>query len=134
MKVKYLVDTDWVIDHLNNVQATTEKLLELQPKGVALSVVSLAELYEGVYYSRDPDKNETILNTFLSQFPVMGVDQDICQCFGRERGKLRKAGKMFGDFDLLLAATCLCRNLTLLTNNVSHFERIEGLHLLSIRK
>ncbi len=66
MNVKYLVDTDWVIDHLNNVQATTEKLLELQPKGVALSVVSLAELYEGVYYSRDPVKNETILNTFIS--------------------------------------------------------------------
>jgi tRNA(fMet)-specific endonuclease VapC len=134
MKVKYLVDTDWVIDHLNNIHATTERLLELQPEGVALSVISLAELYEGVYYSRDPVKNETILNIFLSQFPVMEIDQDICQCFGRERGKLRKAGKMLGDFDLMIAATCLCRNLTLLTNNLSHFERIEGLRLLSIRK
>ena len=44
MKVKYLVDTDWVIDHLNNIRAATEKLRELQPKGVALSAVSLAEL------------------------------------------------------------------------------------------
>lgn len=134
MNVKYLVDTDWVIDHLNNVQATTEKLLELQPKGVALSVVSLAELYEGVYYSRDPGKTETILKTFISEFPVMAVDQDICRCFGRERGKLRKAGKMIGDFDLLIGATCLCRKLTLLTNNISHFERIEGLRLISIWK
>jgi tRNA(fMet)-specific endonuclease VapC len=41
---------------------------------------------------------------------------------------------MIGDFDLLIAATCLCRNLTLLTNNVNHFERIDGLRLLSIRK
>ena len=40
MKVEYLVDTDWIIDHLNNVDATTEKLVELQPQGVALSVVS----------------------------------------------------------------------------------------------
>jgi predicted nucleic acid-binding protein len=88
MKLRYLVDTDWVIDHLNNIQATTEKLLELEPKGVALSVMSLAELYEGVFYSRDPEKNETILDMFLSRFPVMEVDQDICQCFGRERGKL----------------------------------------------
>jgi tRNA(fMet)-specific endonuclease VapC len=134
MKVSYLVDTDWVIDHLANIKATTEKLRELQPKGVALSVVSLAELYEGVYYSRDPEKNEIVLHTFFSKFPVMGVDTNICQCFGRERGKLRKAGKMIGDFDLLIAATCLCHNLTLLTNNVSHFERIEGLRLLSIRK
>ena len=134
MKVKYLVDTDWVIDHLNNIRAATEKLRELQPKGVALSTVSLAELYEGVYYSRDPEKNEAALDKFLSRFPVMGVDQDICQCFGRERGKLRKAGKMIGDFDLVIAATCLCGNLTLLTNNVSHFERIEGLRMLSFKK
>jgi tRNA(fMet)-specific endonuclease VapC len=134
MKVSYLVDTDWIIDHLANIRATTEKLRELQPQGVALSVVTLAELYEGVYYSRDPEKNETILNKFLSKFPVMEVDKDICRCFGRERGKLRKTGKMIGDFDLLIAATCLCHNLTLLTNNVSHFERIEGLRLFSIRK
>ena len=94
----------------------------------------LAELYEGVYYSRDPEKNEIVLDTFLSKFPVMEVDRDICQCFGRERGKLRKAGRLIGDFDLLIAATCLCRKLTLLTNNVGHFERIEGLRLISIRK
>ncbi|MGC8491650.1 MAG: type II toxin-antitoxin system VapC family toxin [Syntrophobacteraceae bacterium] len=134
MKVRYLVDTDWIIDHLNSVRATTEKLRELQPKGVALSVVSLAELCEGVFYSRDPEKNETALNQFLSQFPVMGVDREICHCFGRERGRLRKVGKMIGDFDLLIASTCLCRNLTLLANNVSHFERIEGLRLVSIRE
>lgn len=134
MKFTYLVDTDWIIDHLANVQSTTEKLRELHPQGIALSVVSLAELYEGIYYSRDPEKNEKSLQTFLSKFPVLGVDRDICQCFGQERGKLRRAGKIIGDFDLLIAATCLCHNLTLLTNNVGHFERIEGLRLLSLRE
>ncbi len=52
MKVEYLVDTDWIIDHFANVHATTQKLRELQPQGIAVSIVSLAELYEGVYYSR----------------------------------------------------------------------------------
>jgi len=51
MKVSYLVDTDWIIDHLANVEVITQKLRELQPQGIALSVISLAELYEGVYYS-----------------------------------------------------------------------------------
>lgn len=41
---------------------------------------------------------------------------------------------MIGVFDLLIASTCLCRELTLLTNNVNHFERIEGLRLLSISR
>jgi predicted nucleic acid-binding protein len=42
--------------------------------------------------------------------------------------------RMIGDFDLLIACTWLCHDLTLLTNNVGHFERIEGLRLLSISK
>ncbi|MGA2936123.1 MAG: type II toxin-antitoxin system VapC family toxin [Syntrophobacteraceae bacterium] len=134
MKVSYLVDTDWIIDHLANVAVITQKLRELQPRGIALSVISLAELYEGVYYSRDPQQNQSSLHTFLRKFPVLGVDREICQFFGRERGKLRKAGRMIGDFDLLIASTCLCHDLTLLTNNVGHFERIEGLRLFSISK
>ncbi len=77
--------------------------------------VDCEELKRRIYEDRlVSGKNETILLSFLSKFPVMGVDRDICQCFGRERGKLRKAGKMIGDFDLPIAAACLCHNLTLL--------------------
>jgi tRNA(fMet)-specific endonuclease VapC len=51
---RFLLDTDWVIDHLNGIAAITRRLGELRPVGLALSVISLAELYEGVHYSRDP--------------------------------------------------------------------------------
>jgi predicted nucleic acid-binding protein len=50
----YLIDTDWVIDHLNHIERVMRRLEELAPAGLALSIISLAELYEGVYYSRDP--------------------------------------------------------------------------------
>jgi predicted nucleic acid-binding protein len=62
----------------------------------------------------------------------VGIDEEICKRFGQERGKLRKEGRLIGDFDLLIAATCLCHSLTLLTNNRRHFEMIEGLQLLSV--
>lgn len=132
MTVKYLIDTDWVIDHLNQVDRVVSKLKELRPQGLALSVVSLAELYEGVYYSRDPDKSRAALEAFLEDVSVLGVDEEICKIFGRERGKLRKEGKLIGDFDLLIAATCLHYGLTLLTNNRRHFELIEGLPIISV--
>ena len=64
--------------------------------------------------------------------PVLGLKEEICQIFGRERGKLRKHGNIIGDFDLLIASTCLYYNLTLLTNNVRHFERVEGLLITSL--
>jgi tRNA(fMet)-specific endonuclease VapC len=132
MTTKYLIDTDWVIDHLNQVDRVVSKLKELRPQGLALSVVSLAELYEGVYYSRDPDKSRAALEAFLEDVSVLGVDEEICKIFGSERGKLRKEGKLIGDLDLLIAATCLHYGLTLLTNNRRHFELIEGLPIISV--
>jgi len=53
--LSFLIDTDWVIDHFNGVTQVTLRLKELQPRGLGLSVVSTAELWEGAYFSRDPN-------------------------------------------------------------------------------
>jgi tRNA(fMet)-specific endonuclease VapC len=44
--MRYLVDTDWIIDHLRGKVVVKEKLKEYRPSGIAVSIVSLAELYE----------------------------------------------------------------------------------------
>ncbi|MBU1209064.1 MAG: type II toxin-antitoxin system VapC family toxin [Proteobacteria bacterium] len=131
MKTSYLIDTDWVIDHFNKIVRITQKLKEFKPDGVALSVISLAELYEGVYYSKDPIKSQKVLNAFLKDFQVLGVDAEICKVFGKERGRLRHQRKIVSDFDLLIASTCLHYDLTLLTNNRRHYEMVEGLKIFS---
>jgi predicted nucleic acid-binding protein len=63
---------------------------------------------------------------------VLGIDEEICRIFGRERGRLRRQGQLIGDLDLLIAATCVHYELTLLTNNRRHFDRIEGLPIQSV--
>lgn len=130
--IPYLIDTDWVIHYLHGHRAIVARLDELQPQGLALSIVSLAELYEGVYYSRDPEGDERDVNDFLRGVTVLGIDEDIGKIFGRERGRLRAAGQRIGDVDLFIAATALQHGATLLTNNRSHFERVAGLRLESI--
>lgn len=132
MTIGYLVDTDWIIDHFNGIGAITERLQQLRPEGVAISIVSLAELYEGVHYSRDPARSEANLQRFLAGVSVLPVDDETCRVFGRERGRLRQQGKMVGDFDLLIAATCLRHGLQICTNNRRHFEIVEGLRIVSI--
>ena len=127
----YLIDTDWVIHHLNGRQDIIQRLQALQAEGLGLSVIVLAELYEGVYYSRDAEQSEQKLNDFLESVTLVGMDEETAKIFGRERGRLRAAGMMIGDMDLLIAATALQYDLTLLTNNRNHFERIEGLHIES---
>ena len=131
MSLQYLIDTDWVIHYLHAHAAIVARLDELQPQGLALSVISLAELYEGVFYSRDPEGDERDLQDFLRGVTLLGIDDDTCRIFGRERGRLRAAGTLRGDFDLI-GATALHHNLTLLTDNRRHFERIDGLRIESL--
>jgi len=132
MTMHYLIDTDWVIHHLNGRPDIIQRLQTLQPEGLGLAVVALAELYEGVYYSRNPAQSEQKLNDFLESVTIVGIDEKTAQIFGRERGRLRAAGMLIGDMDLLIAATALQHDLTLLTNHRSHFGRIEGLHIESL--
>lgn len=131
--MKYLIDTDWVIDHFNNVKPTVLKLESLAPEGVAISVISLAELYEGVYHSKDQAKSQQLIDEFLApDLNVLGIDKNVCKVFGQQRSKLRKKKSLIDNFDLLIASTALHYNLILLSNNRKHFEKIEGLQIISV--
>ena len=130
----YLIDTDWIIHYLNGQKDIVNRLVELRKEGLAISVISLAELYEGVYYSTNSEGGKKALDDFLTGVSILGIEDEICKIFGKERGRLRKLKIVIGDFDLLIAATCLCYNLTLLTNNIKHFKMVEGLNIVSSLK
>ncbi len=132
MNIAYLIDTDWVIHYLNGHDDIVARLHTLQSDGLGLSVIALAELYEGVYFSRDPEQSEQGLITFLRGVVLLNADGETARIFGRERGRLRRVGQIIGDMDLLIAATALQHDLTLLTNNRRHFERIEALQIESV--
>jgi len=129
----YLIDTDWIIHYLNGQRETVKRLVSLRKEGLTISVISLAELYEGVYYSTNPEGDKKALDDFLTGVSILGLEDEICKIFGKERGRLRKLKIVIGDFDLLIAATCLCYNLTLLTNNIRHFKMVEGVNIVSIK-
>ena len=128
--ISYLIDTDRIIDFLKGDKKTVEKLTSLLDEGLAVSVISLAELYEGVYGSDNPERRMNGLNDFLTSVNVLEVNNEISMVFGKKRAALRKDGKLIDNFDLLIAATCLHYDLTLITNNTQHFERIEELNIL----
>ena len=129
--MRYLVDTDWVIHSLHGVDRVIRSLEQLTPEGLGISIVSVAELYQGVFYSTDPAGNEAILQEFIQGYEVIQLDDDICRIFAHERGRLKEGGTPIGDLDLLIGSTALRHGLTLLTNNRRHFERLSGLSILS---
>ena len=129
--MRYLLDTDWIIDHLSGHDKVTLKLKEYTKDGIATSVISVAELYEGIHGSMDYEKSLKVLEEFLEGVSIINLDLEVCNIFGRERNILRKTGKIIGDFDLLIASICLRHKLILLTNNKNHFERIDSLEILT---
>jgi predicted nucleic acid-binding protein len=51
------------------------------------------------------------------------------QQFAHIRGALRRTGNIISDLDILIAATAIQHNLTLVTRNIKDFERIPDLNI-----
>lgn len=68
----------------------------------------------------------------MRPFPIIDLNVPICRIFGVERARLRAAGTPIQDMDLLIGATALHHDLTLLSNNRRHFERLSGLRIISV--
>ena len=130
--IRYLVDSDWAIDYMHRREPVVSRVRELAPFGLGISIVSLGELYEGEFNSTNPETEARTLRTFLNGVEIIPLDDAICRIFARERSRLRALGTLIGDMDTLIGATALRYGLTLLTNNRRHFERLEGLNIISV--
>ena len=87
-----LLDTDWAIHYLNGNSQVMRRLDSLRPDGISISIVSMAELYEGIVNSSNPEDDERELADFLQPFPLINLNLAICRIFGTERARLRAAG------------------------------------------
>jgi tRNA(fMet)-specific endonuclease VapC len=127
----HLLDTSWLIRHLRGETAYTRTMQRLGAAQLAISIVSLAELYEGLYRAADPPTAEAALAVALTDVASLPLDDEICRLFGEHRARLRQANQLIGDLDLLIGTTALRHGLTVLTTNRAHFERIPTLQIVS---
>ncbi|HUZ78934.1 MAG TPA: type II toxin-antitoxin system VapC family toxin [Chloroflexota bacterium] len=125
--MKYLVDTDWVVDYLRGREPRVSILNSLAEDGLAISLVTFGEIYEGIYSGHDPKGQEQGFLRFLRGVRVLSLNRATMQRFARTRGSLRRQGQMIGDPDVLIASTALHFGLTLITGNKRHFDRIPDL-------
>jgi tRNA(fMet)-specific endonuclease VapC len=127
--MRYLIDTDWLIDALSGISSAVRTLDQLKADGLAVSIISVGEVYEGAYDAANPAERLAVYRSFLAPFPVLPLSDRIMERFAQERSVLRKQGNIIPDLDLLIAATALEHNLTLLSRNIQHFDRITDLTL-----
>lgn len=128
--MSYLIDTDVVADFLNGNTEAARFLKSIAGTYPAISIITFGEIYEGIYFGRDPVQNEEGFLDFLNGVDVLPLDAAIMQRFAMVRGGLRRQGQLIPDSDLLIAATALHFDLPLVTRNERHFRRVPGLELV----
>ena len=132
MSSGYLFDTDVIIDLLQSVPAIIELLeTSLLKEHLAISLFTYGELYEGVIWGKDPERSLVTLGETLARTEILPMTIETMRSFARLRGMLRRNGEMIGIGDLIIAATALEHERTLVTRNVRHFSRIPGLSILN---
>jgi tRNA(fMet)-specific endonuclease VapC len=132
--MRYLLDTNICIYIIKKYPENVLKKLELIIKSenqneIYLSSISLSELYYGVEKSHQSEKNREALKGFLTPFEFIDFDEKCAEVFGRIRSDLEKKGNLIGPYDLQIAAVALSNDLILVTNNVSEFNRVQGLKI-----
>jgi len=129
--MSYLLDTDVLIDELHGDAAMDRWFSIHASDALAISVISAAELYHGAYRASVPARHITTVRRLLSRLVVLGISDGIAEIFGREKANLQSRGQVIADFDLLIASTALHFNLTLVTRNVRHYQRVTSLRIES---
>ena len=124
----YLLDTDIVVFLFRHKKGIASRLSQLSPKDIYISEVTVAELEYGNYMSGKYKENREILDSFLTCVNVVPFSKGI-PLYAKERYRLRMAGQGIEDFDLLIGCTSVAENLTIVTNNVKHYSRIEGIQI-----
>jgi predicted nucleic acid-binding protein len=121
--VPYLVDSDWAIDHLNRVTTAVDLLRGLAPEGTFISIVTYIEAFQGVVRDPRPDQAMAALEDLLRGSPILDLTVPIAERTAQIRQELLDQGKCPArrGFDIVIAATAIEHDLTLVTRNVGDY-------------
>lgn len=127
--LKYLLDTNIVIYVIKRRPVEVMDVFNQNAGRMAISAITLSELHHGAEKSAKVAQNLAVVEEFASLLEVLPYGAKASQHYGAIRSHLEKAGRPIGLNDMHIAAHARSEGLTLVTNNVSEFERVPGLLL-----
>ncbi len=128
--MRYLLDSNICIYAMKN--RPLQVLRRLQNVGravVAVSVITVLELRQGAEKSLQRELAHARLDDFFGPMEALSFEASDALVAARIRAQLFRIGRPIGDFDSLIAAQALARDLIVVTNNVDEFERVPDLRI-----
>jgi len=128
--MSYLLDTNICSAVFRRPALVAHRMIQYGG-GLYISTVVLGELLTWAYCKTNPGPILDVLyNDLLTDVAVLVFDERCALEYGLVRAEMLKCGLVVGDADLMIAATALAHDLTLVTNNTSDFVHVPRLRLV----
>ena len=127
--LRYLLDTNIVIYVIKRRPLSALALFNENAGHMAISSITLAELMHGAEKSNAPTRSLAAVEDFCSRLQVLPYGPKAAMHYGNIRARLESRGQTIGVNDLHIAAHARSEGLTLVSNNLREFERVEALQL-----
>jgi tRNA(fMet)-specific endonuclease VapC len=127
----YVLDTNTVAYFFRGEGQVARRLLGTAPRDIAIPAIVAYELRYGV--ARSPAatvaRRAEQFATLLSWVTILPFDDRASRIAADVRAQLERTGQTIGPHDVLIAATTMAAESTLITRNVSEFSRVPGLRI-----
>lgn len=131
----YFLDTSVIIEYFRQNPKAGEFFDAHERDSFITSAICEAELGEGIYREKPAKISEKLAqkDEFFDHLgEVTAFDREQADVAGKIRAQLSLKGSPVGDLDILIAASAISRDATLVTTNPKHFSGIGGLPVTSI--
>ena len=126
----FIFDTDIYTNVLRRIPS--EKLLNrlkmVPRRDQFTTTITIAEVYYGILKAANRTKLRKLFESvLLSRATILPFDFSAAKKYGGIRSFLEKQGTPLAHADLQIASITLSMNMTLITGNLKHFQRIPQL-------
>lgn len=124
-----LLDTNICSAHLKRPAGLMHRFVQYSGR-LYISTVALCELFAWAYHRKSPSALlEKLEYDLLADVKVLEYDKACAEEFGRLHGQFLQQGRAVSRLDLMIAATAIAHDLTLITHNIRDFAHIANLRL-----
>lgn len=125
--LRFMLDTNVCIEVLRRPDSPIAARFKEHEASLCISTITLHELHFGADRSQRPAFQRELIAKLTARLAVLDFDDEAASHSGHIRATLAKAGQQIGGFDMLIAGHARSLGLTVVTNNVKEFKRVDGL-------
>ena len=128
----YLLDTTAFSAAMRNEPEIVSFLKKYNPGNIKIAPPVVAEIEYGIARISSSTRKYLFLSAqkerLLKLIQVLPWIPESSEYFGKIKAELESSGRLIDDFDIAIAAIAMSHSASVITANLSHFKRINGLY------